>query len=56
MSPQAIREGGHLYRLEHQLMALEYARKNPRNEDHRRSVEARIKQTEQQIEEARHAR
>ncbi|AWV20330.1 hypothetical protein RADP37_05407 (plasmid) [Roseomonas mucosa] len=56
MTPQAIREGGHLYRLEHQLMALEYARKNPRSDDHRRSVEARIQQTKQQIEEARHAR
>lgn len=56
MSPQAIREGGHLYRLEHQLMALEYARKNPRSDDHRRSVEARIQHTKHQIEEARHAR
>ena len=56
MTPQAIREGGHLYRLEHQLMALEYARKNPRSDDHRRSVEARIQQTKQQIEEARNAR
>ena len=42
-----------LWVLGHQLEALQFALKRPRDEAHRRSIEERIRQTEAEIEKER---